>query len=142
MHYVKARLENLSQEEIARGLEFNSPAALYRRLKGDGYPVCPECGETPVTGEHCPPPRKRAPAKGAGGIIALLPASGAVELFEEALEQFRADITHLARRREYLQGERFAVREEWVTGFEVPREKTPVMRRYLREGTDADSWRI
>ena len=82
------------------------------------------------------------PGEGRWRYRRVAPASAAVKLFEEALEQFRADITHLARHREYLQGERFAVREEWVTGFEVPREKTPVMRRYLREGTDADSWRI
>jgi hypothetical protein len=131
----------LSDEEIARQLGFGSPKALYQRLISDGYPVCAECGATPVKGEHCPQPRKRAAAKGEGGTVELPHASGAVELLERALERFRADITHLPRRREYLQDERFAVREEWTTGFEVPRGKTPVMRRYTKEGTDPESWR-
>jgi hypothetical protein len=62
-------------------------------------------------------------------------------LFARALERFQADITHLPHRREYLQGERFAVRREWVTAFEVPRGKTTVMYRYFKEGTDSESWR-
>jgi hypothetical protein len=76
LQYVTARLKDPSQEEIAHKLGFGSPKALYQRLRGDGYPVCAECGETPVTGEHCLPPRKRAPAKGTGGTVALPPASG------------------------------------------------------------------
>jgi hypothetical protein len=132
----------LSHEEIARQLGFGSPKALYQRLRSDGYPVCAECGATPVTGEHCPQPRKRAPAKGEGETVELPPASGAVELFERALERLGADITHLPRRREYLRGERFAVRKEWVTGFEVPRGKTSVMRRYWKKDMDSDAWRI
>ena len=131
----------LSREEITRKLGFGSPKALYLRLRSDGYPVCTECGATPVTGEHCLPPRTRAPAKGEGERVELPHASNAVGAFERALERFQADITHLPRRREYLQDERFAVREEWITGFEVPRGKTPIMHRYHREGTDAESWR-
>jgi hypothetical protein len=68
------------------------------------------------------------------------PAAGAVKPFERALERFRADVTHLPRRKEYLQDERFAVREEWVSGFEVPRGKTPVMRRYHKESMDPEGW--
>ena len=54
-----------------------------------------ECGASPATGEHCAPPRKRASAKGEGKAVELPHASGAVELFESALERFRADVTHL-----------------------------------------------
>lgn len=98
-----------------------SSVALYRQLKEDGYPVCPECGEAPVTGEHCPPPRKWAPAKGEGETVELPPAEGAIELFERALERFRADITHLPHRREYLQAEWFTVhREPTPTGGSRP----------------------
>jgi hypothetical protein len=141
LKFVTGRLQGRPDEKIAAELELGSSVALYRRLKEDGYPVCPECGEAPVTGEHCAPPRKRAPARGEGGTIALPPAAGAVKPFERALERLRADVTHLPRHREYLQDERFAVREEWVSGFEVPRGKTPVMRRYHKEGTDPESWR-
>ncbi|HET7272527.1 MAG TPA: hypothetical protein VFI90_15750, partial [Rubrobacter sp.] len=104
---------------------------------------CPECGAAPEkVDEHCPPPRKRRLAEGEGETVTLPPASGASELFDGALERFRADITHLPHRREDLRGERFSVRREWVTGFEVSSGKTPVMRRYLREATDTDSWLI
>lgn len=140
--FVSSRLEGRLDEETAAEFGLGSTAALYRQLKGDGYPVCPECGAAPVPGEHCVPPRKRRPAKGGGGTVMLPPASRAAELFESALERFRADVTRLARRSEYLRGERFVVRREGVTGFETPRGKTPVMYRYLKEGTDAQSWRI
>ena len=60
LRFVTGRLHGHPDEEIAAELELGSPAALYRQLNKDGYPVCPECGEAPVTGEHCPPPRKRA----------------------------------------------------------------------------------
>jgi hypothetical protein len=91
--FVTGRLDDHSVEEIAGELGFGSAAALYRQLNSDGYPVCPECGAAPEPGEHCAPSRKRRLAKGDGETVALPPAAGAAELFEGALERFRADVT-------------------------------------------------
>jgi hypothetical protein len=92
-------------------------------------------------GEHCPPSRKRAPTRGGGEKVELPSGADAVGAFQRTVEQFRAAVTHMPRRREYLREEQFTVREEWTTDFEVLRGKTPVMRRYTKEGTVPESGR-
>ena len=51
--FYAQRLSGRPEAEIARGLGFEAPRDLYRRLREDGFPVCEECGETPAPATHC-----------------------------------------------------------------------------------------
>ncbi len=125
-----SRKQNSSEEEIARRLKFGSPAALYRTLQQDGFPVCPICGTTTAGPKHCEPPattRKRTATQG-GEAKELPPAREARDLFRKAAQalsnivdppppptdvnantfrQFLDSFDHLDDLEEHLQGERF-----------------------------------
>lgn len=135
LHLVIARREDIPDDKTAQKLRFGSAQAMYRFFANEpSYPVCPECGESPVEKGHCEPSRRRAPAKGTGDIVDLPPADRAAGIFTAALESASAEVTHLERRREHLENERFMVRQEWVLGYEMPQERTSLGRLY----TDAE----
>lgn len=96
LEWYSKRLNGQSEDLIRRGFEerglgeFGSSMALYLQLANDGFPVCKECGETPVQPGHCKKPadrRKRQPTTGKGAMtIELPPASAAKDLFRNALK--------------------------------------------------------
>ncbi len=124
------RTRKVSEQEIARQLGTESPAALYQTLHQDGFPVCPICGATPEGPGHCKPPvtkRKRRARQG-GAAIELPRAREARDLFREATQALSKlvdpptppidhnDVTFrqivdsldlLGDLEEFLQGERF-----------------------------------
>ena len=53
VQFYAGRTHNRTEEQIAHGLDFGSPVALYQQLSQDGFPVCPVCGETPAKLNHC-----------------------------------------------------------------------------------------
>ena len=103
------RLKGTSEEDVAHQLKFESPAALYRRLNQDGFPVCPVCGHTPAKPSHCEERkgRRRQARRGTGQAIELPPAKGAEDLFRQAIKNMERDLLLLDSRREVYREERF-----------------------------------
>jgi hypothetical protein len=132
LRYVKfyqGRLEGDRDDKIARVHGFPSPQALYERLALDGFPVCKVCGKTPEEPDHCEKPGgHRRRARRTSEREELPPASAATVIFRIALVMLENDIAKLAKRREWLQGERF-VAGDYETGRVVLRllsESVPV----------------
>ena len=85
-----------------------SPAALYRQLATDGYPVCPECGALHPDQRHRQAHvrqnmRQKRKARAGGGEAVEIRVANAVPLFERALERLREGLGGLDRLRLYLQ---------------------------------------
>jgi hypothetical protein len=81
-----------------------SPAALYRQLATDGYPVCPECGALHPDQRHRQAHvrqnvRQKRKARAEGGEAVEIPVANAVPLFEGALERLRGGLGGLDRLR-------------------------------------------
>lgn len=109
LQFVTYRCNGSEDAEIATKLGFESPEVLYWRLKEDGYPVCPECGTAPATGEHCEfSKQQRFPGAGGGQRGELPPAVGAFKLFRERLEALLRDAESLASRVESYHDKLFA----------------------------------
>jgi hypothetical protein len=121
------RITGRTEDQIAHDLGFGSPAALYRQLSHDGFPVCPVCGDTPVKTNHCRENRGRRRAKrGTGQAIELPPARRAEDLFRKAIRNVETDLLHLNLRREFYGDERFdAVSDYPETSITFAREKLP-----------------
>lgn len=105
-------LEGEPESQLLRQLkegglgEFGSSATLYQQLANDGFPVCTECGETPVDPDHCERPsgrRRRAKAH-AGPSVRLPPAEAARDLFLEALEGLKDYVDALGFQEDWLRG--------------------------------------
>lgn len=51
---VLGRMYGQDDDAIVQSLEdFDSPQALYQRIKEDRHPICPRCGTTYVDETHC-----------------------------------------------------------------------------------------
>jgi hypothetical protein len=116
------RLGDLPEDKILRELkhgglgEFGSLRALYQQLANDKFPVCEVCGKTPEKPDHCEKPGgRRRRARRASEKKELPPASAATVIFRVALVMLENDVAKLAKRREWLQGERF-VAGDYETG--------------------------
>src|SRR4051794_10216979 len=89
--FVFGRAQNVADEQLVKELgdpEIDSPQVLYRRLIADGYPVCFECGDTPVqttTCEACSEKRRHR-ARTSGDKVELPAAARAKELLREPVE--------------------------------------------------------
>ena len=120
---------DFTEEEIARRLGFSSPEVMRIQLRNWELPRWltgdPE-DETDVE------PKRKARGD-EGDLVELPPARNALPLFEELLDGLRAETTWLSRRTEYLKDGRFVVGHKWVTGREIPHEKTTVMSRYEKK---------
>jgi hypothetical protein len=126
-----------SEEKIAQKLGFGSLEAMRIQLRNWELPRWLTGSlEDKTSGKP-----KRKAREGKGDIVELPPTRNALPLFEELLDKLRAEATWLSRRTEYLKDERFVVGHEWITGREVPREKTPVMNRYeKRDFSSEEEW--
>src|SRR5215212_8819550 len=113
LRYVKfygERIQGRAEDQIARDLDFGSPAALYQNLSQDGFPICPVCGETPASPNHCAKikgRRQRRARRGTGQAIELPPAKGAENLFSKAISNMERDLLPLDSRKEVYRDERF-----------------------------------
>lgn len=110
LRFYSERITGRTEDQIAHDLDFGSPAALYRQLSQDGFPVCPVCGETPVKPNHCRENqgrRRRRARRGTGQAIELPPAKGAEPLFRKAIEYLEASLLLLDSRREFYRDKRF-----------------------------------
>ena len=133
---VAGRREGLPKEDIARQLGFGSPQALYRQLRNDGFPVCPQCGVLHPDEKHRhEAPEKRRASRGVGDVIELPPAVDAAALIEAALESLLLDVRKLESRTEYLKDERF------VAVSEVSAEVSGVRYRLRKADFSPDEWR-
>jgi hypothetical protein len=104
------RQHNLTEEQIARDLDFGSPEALYQQPHQDGFPVCPVCGETPAKPNHCAQKkgrRQRRARRGTGQAIELPPAKRAEDLFQSAIGKMEKALWTLDSRKEFYRDERF-----------------------------------
>jgi hypothetical protein len=123
LQWYSLRLRAEPEDRILRELrglglgEFGSLDTLYRRLANDGFPVCRVCGRTPVSPEHCQVPntKRKRKARRTGERVELPSASAATGIFRAALVALGDDVSKLAERREWLQGERF-VAGDYQTG--------------------------
>src|SRR5215216_6364092 len=113
LRYVRlcaGRTHEHTEDQIARDLDFGSPAALYQKLSQDGFPVCTVCGETPASPDHCAENkgrRQRRARRGTGQAIELPPAKRAENLFHKAIKRMESDLLPLESRREVYRDERF-----------------------------------
>jgi hypothetical protein len=109
LQLVSFRKAGQNEGNIARSLGFDSTRDLYRQLRYDGFPICPDCGATFVDERHCEAPKKHRErrAKTVGEAIPLPPAEGAIDLFKSTLQALDRELESLRGRREYLQSERF-----------------------------------
>src|SRR5215217_4849956 len=122
------RTHERTEDQIARDLDFGSPAALYQKLNQDGFPVCPVCGETPAKPNHCTRKgqRQRRAKRGTGQAVELPPAKRAETLFGKAIRNMETDLSQLNLRREFYRDERFdAVSDYPETGTTFARESLP-----------------
>lgn len=110
-----------TEDQIAKGLDFGSPKALYQQLERDGSPVCGVCGQLypePDHGKEHKRQRTHKPKPATGRLIKLPPADNANELFREALKRLDYFI-------DLLQGS-----EDWRQG----------EKRFIQAHYDPDSW--
>src|SRR4051794_5766790 len=98
--YVTKWLDGQPEEQIAAGLSFDSPAAMYQRLQQDGFAVCEVCGETPVKPDHFKKHKRRRRATQTGEAIELPYVANASELFRIVLDQLAAAVNDLLVRKE------------------------------------------
>jgi hypothetical protein len=100
--FVSCRVHGWNDEDIAAKCECGSAAHLYRRLRADGYPVCPTCGASPISEGHaCKPKRQPGPGTGEGRELpAVFRAS---DLFTDALRDLLASVADLEHRHESSQ---------------------------------------
>jgi hypothetical protein len=129
IRYLKlmlGRAQGADDEEIVENLDdpnIDSPHVLYRRLKEDGFPICPMCGTTYVEEGHCKPSRKAR--RGAGERQDLPSAAEAIPLFNsvvKALDSYLVDLTTL---KEVYRDERFeAVDHYEVSALDDPEHNT------------------
>jgi hypothetical protein len=110
---INFRLNELSEEDIAKKLGFDSPTELYRQVSQDGYPVCPFCGTTDVSRSHCSSEKeyKRRARRGTGKAEELPPAEAAAPLFHQALKKLGWEVVDLQNRHEYWHDGRFVAQE-------------------------------
>jgi len=103
------RTHERTEDQIARDLDFGSPAALYQKLNQDGFPVCPVCGETPAKPNHCTRKgqRQRRAKRGTGQAVELPPAKRAETLIRKAIQNMETSWLYLDSRREFYRDERF-----------------------------------
>jgi hypothetical protein len=123
--FVFGRAQNVEDEKIVKELgdaNIDSPQILYRRLSADGYPVCLECGATPVTTPTCEAcsERRRHRARSSGNKVELPAAARAKDLLREPAEGLVTAVDQLDDRVEYLQAGRFVASyvsetEEWTS---------------------------
>ena len=126
--FYARRTYGLTEDQIARDLDFGSPAALYQKLSQDGFPVCPVCGETPAKPNHCTKKgqRQRRAKRGTGQAPELPRAKRAEDLFGKAIRNMETDLSQLNLRREFYRDERFdAVSDYPETGTTFARESLP-----------------
>jgi hypothetical protein len=142
LRYVQlcvGRTHDRTEDQIAQSLDFGSPAALYQQLSQDGFPVCPECGETPVKPNHCKKNkgrRQRQARRGTGQAIELPPAKNAEDMLRQAIERLQTDLLPLDSRREVYKDERF----ETVSDY--PNASTTRYRDDFPPGAEGDEeWR-
>ena len=98
-----------TEDQIANGLGFESPEALYSQLERDGSPVCGVCGQLYPDPDHQKEhkrQRKRKPKPGTGRLIELPPATDAYKLFREALKRLDSFIGLLRGSKEWIQDEK------------------------------------
>jgi hypothetical protein len=110
LQFYSERISGRTEDQIAHDLDFGSPAALYRQLSQDGFPVCPECGETPVKPNHCKKNegrKQRRARRGTGQAIELPPAKSAENLFQAAIGEMERSLWTLDSRKEFYRDERF-----------------------------------
>jgi hypothetical protein len=142
LRYLKLcaeRTHGIPEDQIAHDLDFGSPAALYRQLSQDGFPVCPVCGDTPVKPNHCRENqgrRRRRARRGTGQAIELPSAKRAEDLFRKAIRNAETDLLHLNLRREFYSDERFDAISDY------PETSTTFARENLPPGEEGDEiWR-
>ena len=116
LRYIKLinyRLNELSEEEIANKLGFDSPTELYRQVSQEGYPICPVCGTTDVPRSHCSPERGYKPQarRGRSKAEELPRAEAAAPLFHQALNKLGWEVVDLQNRHEYWHDGRFVAQE-------------------------------
>jgi len=113
---VFGRAQDATDEQIVKDLDdpnIDSPHILYRRLKVDGFPICPTCGTTHVEEDHCKPSRKAR--RGAGERQDLPSAAEAIPLFSSVVEALGSYLVDLTTLKEVYRDERF----EAVDHYEV-----------------------
>lgn len=103
------RKQEKDENQLARQYGFDSPRDLYRQLRYDGFPICPDCGTDFVDERHCATPRKQRErrAKTVEEATPLPPAERAIDFFKSTLQALDGKTENLRGRREYLQSERF-----------------------------------
>lgn len=113
---VFGRAQGAEDEQIVKDLDdpnIDSPHVLYRRLKVDGFPICPMCGTTHVEEGHCKPSRKAR--RGAGERQDLPSAAEAIPLFSSVVKALDGYVVDLTTLKEVYRDERF----EAVDHYEV-----------------------
>src|SRR5215208_4487181 len=121
LQFYAYRFRGVSDDKVAELLGAQSPAALYGQLARDGFPVCLECGETPVTTATCEAcsERGRQRARSSGDKEELPPAARAKDLLRQPVEGLATALEQLDDRVEHLQAGRFLASyvsetEEWT----------------------------
>jgi len=100
--FLNGRVNGWNDEAIATKCKCISAAHLYRCLRADGYPVCPTCGASPISGDHACKP-KRQPGPGTGQSRELPAVSRASGLFTDSLRDLLASVADLEHRQERSQ---------------------------------------
>jgi hypothetical protein len=146
LQFYTWRLNRMSEDDIARDLHFDSPPSLYETLSGDGFPVCPKCGETPAGPGHCKTPRKSRPSD--GEVMKLPPAREAIPLFKSVIgSPFNQDpdrgwntgLYYLCARLMNLEEELHGKRFVWNTVYR-PESELPSDHIFRREDFSDDDW--
>jgi hypothetical protein len=109
LQFYTYRLRGVPDDEIAESLKVQSALALYRQLAADGFPICLECGETPVTTATCEAcsESRRQRARSSGDREELPAAARAKDLLRQPVKGLTAALEQLDDRVEYLQAGRF-----------------------------------
>src|SRR5688500_17934087 len=97
LQFYSYRLRGVPDDEIAESLKAQSPLALYRQLAADGFPVCLECGETPVTTATCEAcsESRRQRARSSGDREELPAAARAKDLLMQPVKGLTAALEQL-----------------------------------------------
>ena len=134
-----SKLKGMPDDEIVRKFGAHSPLHLYRQLANDGFPICLECGATPVTTATCEAcsEKRRQRAQSSGDKVELPAAARAKELLWEPVEGLATAVDQLDDRVEYLQAGRFVA--SYVTETEPWTSNPPVItigpgKRYTFRG--------
>ncbi len=106
--FYRLRNEGYSEEQIAKKLKQGSAAALYQKLRQDGFPVCEVCGAYSGNNGRCTEHIRRRKAQSRGEDVELLPAAESlIRLFGKDLDLLNRYSAELPFVWQHLEGERF-----------------------------------